>query len=76
MVKESRLSFRIPQIISDKVDVAILLHTEFPDRSEFGTQAVKFFLQYLMVTKPEVDIFSSALIKIAKRAEITTKELR
>lgn len=75
MVKESRLSFRVPDTISNKIDLAVLMHNHITDRSEFGSMAIKFFLEYLYVTSPEVEVYAKLIFKIAESGKIKTDEI-
>ena len=66
MGKDARLSFRISDMLSDRIDQA-LQHAEgqIRDRSEFGTKAIKFYLDYIENTQSEDEIILNAIVSLA-----------
>ena len=80
MGKDARLSFRISSILSDRIDKAIdKSDGQIRDRSEFGTKAIKFYLDYIENTQSEDEIILKAILTLAnhvgeKGADITKIE--
>jgi len=67
MGKDSRLSFRISNTLSDRVDRAIdRSDGQIRDRSEFGTKAVTFFLDYIENAVAEDELILNAILGLAK----------
>ncbi len=66
MSKDNRLSFRISQHLSARVDRAIDRSAgQIRDRSEFGTKATKFYLDYIENIKSEDEVMLEAILALA-----------
>lgn len=78
MTKESRLSFRIDEILSHKIDIMVDKTINIRDRSDFGTQAVQFYINVIENNETDITKILSAVNAIAdktgtnKLAEVKT----
>lgn len=76
MRKDSRLSFRISPLLNDRIEMAIEQSTgDIRDRSEFGTKAVEFYLDYLHSTVSENEIIINAVLKLANSFNVKLPEI-
>jgi len=75
MGKDSRLSLRISKTLDERITKAIEQSDgQIRDRSEFGTKAVKFYLDYIENTKSEDELILDAILALAKRTGIHGEE--
>lgn len=75
--KQSRLSFRISPLMSERIDMAIE-HSggDIRDRSEFGTKAVMAFLNHLEQTTDEIKIIYDALLLLGSKYNLDLPEIK
>ncbi|MHA2249415.1 MAG: hypothetical protein ACXAD7_03585 [Candidatus Kariarchaeaceae archaeon] len=66
VTKESRLSFRISEEISDRIDLMVKEKEHLKDRSKFGTIATEKFMQYQELRPEFYDKMRKALLVISK----------
>ncbi len=66
MTKESRLSFRIDEKLSHKVDIMVDKDINIRDRSDFGTQSIQFFMDVLENKESDVIKIIDAINSIAR----------
>ncbi|MHA2252508.1 MAG: hypothetical protein ACXAD7_19240 [Candidatus Kariarchaeaceae archaeon] len=71
MTKESRLSFRIDDNLSHKIDIMVDKHINIRDRSDFGTQSVQFYMDLLDNKETELAMIVKAINSITKKSGIT-----
>ncbi|MHA2248815.1 MAG: hypothetical protein ACXAD7_00570 [Candidatus Kariarchaeaceae archaeon] len=77
MTKDSRLSFRISPELNKRIDLMVELSSGvIRDRSELGTRAIKFFLNYLRDTADEQKVIVHALVALAKHTETESPEIQ
>lgn len=76
MRKDARLSFRISHTLSGRVDKAIHKSAgQIRDRSEFGTKAIQFYLDYIENTQSEEEIIFRAILGLSENVGYTSKEI-
>ena len=75
MRKDSRLSFRISPELSKRVEFAISSDPNIKDRSEFGTKAINFYLDYLKLAESEQDKILQAVLILADHIKLNTPEI-
>lgn len=76
MRKDSRLSFRISNILSKRIDEAITsTGDQIRDRSEFGTKAIMFYLDYIENTQSEAEVMLKSIISLADHVGVNTEEI-
>ncbi|MHA2252554.1 MAG: hypothetical protein ACXAD7_19475 [Candidatus Kariarchaeaceae archaeon] len=66
VTKESRLSFRIPDGTSKKIDELVKQHSDIKDRSKFGTFAAEKFLKYLELRPEFYEKMRETIIALSK----------
>ena len=76
MRKDSRLSFRISPELSKRVELAIFSDLNLRDRSEFGTKAVNFYLDFLKISENEQDKILQAVLALADHIKLESKEIK
>ena len=64
--KESRLSFRIPDDISERIDILVKKHS-LKDRSKFGTIAGEKFMQYQELRSEFYEKMRETIIALSKK---------
>ena len=69
--KESRLSFRIDDNLSHKIDIMVDKHINIRDRSDFGTQSVQFYMDLLDKKETELAMIIKAINSVTKKTGIT-----
>lgn len=76
MRKDSRLSFRISNTLSTRIDDAIdRSEGQIRDRSEFGTKAITFYLDYIENTQSETELMLKSIISLADHIGLKTQEI-
>jgi len=76
MGKDSRLSFRLSELLSRRIDHAIdMADGQIRDRSEFGTKAIKFYLDYIENTAAEDELILNAILSLAEHIGVQGGEI-
>jgi hypothetical protein len=77
MRKDSRLSFRISESMSDRIDRAIgQTGGQIRDRSEFGTKAVQFYLDFIENAHSMEELMSKSILALADHIGIESNEIK
>jgi hypothetical protein len=77
MRKDSRLSFRISNNLSKRIDLSIdKSEGQIRDRSEFGTKAITFYLDYIENTQSETELMLQSIVSLAEHIGLDTKEIK
>ncbi|MDH5404029.1 MAG: hypothetical protein OEY49_16135 [Candidatus Heimdallarchaeota archaeon] len=74
-LKDSRLSFRITPKLSEEIDSLVGKHDQIRDRSEFGTKAIQFFIEYLRNSTTDEQLIMKGILSLASDKNIKSKEL-
>lgn len=67
MVKEGRLSFRISDNLNNEIDRMVIIKRDVRDRSDFGNQAMEFYLKLLKDKQVEEQDYLKLIEEIAEK---------
>ncbi|MHA2252475.1 MAG: hypothetical protein ACXAD7_19070 [Candidatus Kariarchaeaceae archaeon] len=77
MPKGERLTFRISPELNKRIEIAVTQSEgSIRDRSELGTKAIQFFLEYLRGSVDQREAIIQAIVALAKLTETSSPEIQ